>query len=396
MKNNMSLFFLISAFGIEIFCSQVIFIYVPLFMIFGGEGDSIASLFRSLAYIGPVLCGYLIGRIVDIFDKRNMGCVIALLLSSVAGYYSFRLPGQTLTDTFILLMVVSIGTYVLNNLRSCVVPNIAAASQLAKVNSLLLILENATLVVAPLVVSLLLSLDTPIIGFMLISALFFLSGFLYFFSLPKRSAKRELSGTRSSFSSNVQVLISNKSLLNLVCVVMGNNAFTGIYLLHILILAIDVNLFNANDAPYLLITFALGAIVSGSTASKVINRFGDQKLALVCCILMALFGIVPTIIQTKASFFASSFFVGFFESYVVIAVWTLRQQLVPPDVLGSVTGITSTLFKLSMVIGIPTAGVISEAHGASAAILLGVLAVFFGVFPLAKSFCYSVSLNTRS
>lgn len=395
MKKNKSLYFIISAFGIEIFCAQVILIFLPLSVIASGGSDTLAANLRSLAYTGPVFFGYFIGRTVDTLNKRYLGCGIALLLTLMTGLAGSVLPEISVFESCLLLLTVSVGTYILNNLRSSVIPLIATPAQLPEVNSKILIIENSALILAPLMASLLLSTNRSDLGFILISAMFFIAGMLYLFSLEKTSDDAKIHSNSLSFPQSLRVLINKKPLLHAVFIVMGNNAFTGIYLLHILIYAIETRIFTSTSAPYLLIAFAAGAIISGLSASAVIERYSNRTLALTCCTSMILCGSVPIIIPTECSFYISSFLVGFFESYVVIAVWTMRQKLVPPKVLGTVTGITSMLFKLSMIVTIPIAGLLSQAQSAAWAILFGMCAVVIGMLPMLTRSIVDTWLNRR-
>lgn len=393
MKNSQSLYLLVAAFGAEVLCAHVVFIFLPLSVIASGGGDSVAANLRSLAYIGPVLFGYFIGKIVDLLNKRYLGCGIALALALMTVFFAIRYPHSSLVESCLLLLVISIGTYVLNNLRSSVVPLVATKAQLASVNSWLLITESFALIFAPVLAAFLLSAQTPNAGLFLISIVFISSGFLYFLSLSRSFPQRVLSSGIPSFRQNVRVLTANTRLLHLVFVVMGSNAFTGIYLLHILIYGIEIACFTSKTAPFLLAAFAIGAIISGVTAAIVLQRYGNQKVSLSSCALMVFAGVVPVFVPVEFSFYFSSFFVGFFESYIVIAVWTARQTLVPVHVLGSVTGITSMLFKLPMVIAIPIAGFLSETHGGASSILFGSFAVLFGAFPLAKNLIFEARLK---
>ncbi len=392
MNSSGKLSALIIAFGIEILCTQIIFIYIPLFLIFSGEDEFTASVFRAVAYIGPVLLGYYIGKIVDIFEKRRLGFSIAIVLAAASALYGLLKANQSLHETFLFLVLLSIGTYFLNNLRTSVLPSVVNSSKLSSVNSLLLIVENVALIAAPIISSLLLSFNSPEIGFIFISILFFISSLLYFFSLPTIPAASN-NGNSNSFVENFKILLKNKTLLHLVFAVMGNNAFTGVYLLYIMIYALDTKLFASTEVPFILIAFAVGAIFSGVTASKAITMFGNQVLAIICCFLMAISGAIPLLMSIKSVFFISAFMVGFFESYVVVAVWTLRQKLVPTAVLGKVTGITSALFKVSMVMAIPLAGLLSSWRGSGFAILFGVFIVFLGIMPLVV---HLISLNIKS
>nr|AFM38983.1 MFS family transporter [Pseudomonas syringae] len=384
MSKPYSLHLLISAFGIEIFCTQVLFIYTPLHFIFNGGDSVIGSFLRALAYIGPVLFGYYIGVLVDRFEKRRLGYIISVVLGATAACYSIRLPDQTLAETFLFLGAVSVGTYFLNNLRSSVLPSVALASQLPRMNAMLLVTENVALIVAPLIASLLLSLSSPRMGFLGIAALFCSSSLLYALALPRRPTQPGQTQRKTgSFAQNLGTLTSNKPLLHLVFVVMGNNAFTGVYLLYVIINAVETGLFDTRNAPNILVSFAVGAIISGLTAEKAIAFFGNRNLALLCCAFMAISGALPLIAPSHAAFFTSAFLVGFFESYVVIAAWTLRQTVVPAEVLGRVTGITSALFKVSMVVAIPIAGLLGEHLNSKMAILFGICAALLGTAPMA-------------
>lgn len=381
MTNSNAPRFLVSAFALEVFSTQTLFIYTPLQFIFNGGESITASFLRATAYIGPVIFGYCVGILVDHFNKRNLGCTIATVLSAVAAGYSVRLPDQTLSETFFFLAVVSVGTYALNNLRASVMPSITSPAQLSKINSTLLVAENTALIAAPLVASLLLSSNNPRSGFMGIAVCFCISSVLYHFALYAAPSQPP-SQASESFLRNLRILIDNKPLLHLVYVVMGNNAFTGVYLLYVLVNAAEAGLFMTQDVPHILIAFALGSILSGVTASKIISIFGNRSLAVLCSLFLAASGSLPLILKTHSSFFSSSFLVGFFGSYIVIAVWTLRQKLLPAAALGRVTGITSALFKLSMITAIPVAGMLTEHYSSSAAIIFGIFSVFLGTAPL--------------
>ncbi|QCI12668.1 MFS transporter [Pseudomonas putida] len=376
---------LVCAFALENFCSQVLFIYTPLFVIFNGGDGVLGSFLRALAYIGPVLFGYYIGVLVDHFDKRWLGCSIALLLAAAAACYTLRLPDQTLGETFLFLGSVSIGTYFLNNLRASVMPSVARRAQLPRMNATLLVTENIALLAAPLIASLLLSASSPSVGFAVIAALFCLATTLYYFALANLPCVEHSPQALGTFGDNLRLLTSNKPLLRLVYVVMGNNAFVGVYLLYILIYAAETGLFDAAQVPQILIAYALGSILSGSTAEKAITLFGNRNLALLCCLLMAMGGSLPLWLPAYEVFFLSAFLVGFFAAYVVIAVWTLRQTLIPAASLGRVTGITSALFKLSMVVAIPIAGLLGESQGSAAAVVFGLAGILLGAIPLARA-----------
>lgn len=379
--NNLRVIGLMLSFGLEVFCSQIIFIYIPLMLLFSGDGEIVASVTRALAYIGPVLFGFYIGSIIDRTSKRTSGFLVAASIALLTALFSLLDLQQNIFLTVLYLVFASITTYFLNNLRVTVLPLLIKASRLSNANSLLLIVENVALLAAPAISALMIRMAAPGTGLGLLGLLFFISSLLYLFSLHGVAPQH---GQRPSvnFSQSCRLLFSSKQLVMLVIAMMGNNAFVGVFSLYIMIHAYDTGLFAQSEAPYILIASGVGAILSGMLASKALEFFGANRLVLFCGAALTLCGVTPLIATLKASYYIAAFGEGFLSSWLVICVWTMRQRLISPEILGKVTGITSALFKLSMIVSIPLAGWLSTRYGSATALISASLWVLLFIIPL--------------
>ncbi|MFH4398995.1 MFS transporter [Vibrio diabolicus] len=379
--NNIRVVGLMISFGLEVFCTQIIFIYIPLMLLFDGSGEIFSSIARALAYIGPVIFGFYIGSVIDKTNKRISGfisAIFAAILTGVFGYMSlFNSP--LLTTAF--LFFVSILTYFLNNLRVTVLPILIKESQLSNANSILLIIENTAMLGAPAISALLIKLALPEVGIGLLSMLFLISAIIYLLSLKGYQAPPKTS-VNTGFTSSFRELLNNKQLLVNVLAMMGNNAFVGVFTLYIMIHAYSSGLFTSEEAPFILIASGVGAILSGLLATKAIKFFGTNRLVILCGLMLAIFGVLPLLWNQKESYYLAALGEGFWSSWLVICVWTIRQKVVSKEILGKITGITSSLFKLSMIISIPLSGWISTHFSSSLSLVSASVWVLIFIIPI--------------
>ncbi|MFM2666684.1 MFS transporter [Vibrio mediterranei] len=372
---------LMLSFGLEVFCTQIIFIYIPLMMLFNGGGEIFTSITRALAYIGPVIFGFYVGSIIDKTNKRASGFVVAFFIAVLTASFGFMSLFNNTLLTIIYLFFTSILTYFLNNLRVTVLPILIKESQLSNANSMLLIIENIALLGAPAISSLLIKFSLPEIGIGLLSFLFLFSSIIYLLSLKGCQVSSE---TRENigFISSFRELFRNKKLVVNVLAMMGNNAFVGVFTLYIMIHAYNSGLFTNEEAPFILLASGVGAILSGLLATKAINFFGTNRLVILCGLMLAIFGVLPLFWNQKESYYLAAFGEGFWSSWLVICVWTIRQKTVSKEILGKITGITSSLFKLSMIISIPLSGWISTHFGSSMSLVSASVWILIFIIPI--------------
>ncbi|GKW42435.1 hypothetical protein PEC301879_22930 [Pectobacterium carotovorum subsp. carotovorum] len=357
--NKLKISGLLTSFGLETFSSQIIFIFIPLLLLMKGNGDLIASITRALAYIGPVILGFYIGSIIDSSNKKALGFFVSISSSIVTFTYGALSLYYNMLATICFLFFLSISGYLLNNLRVTVLPLMIEKSKLKNANSFLLIIENLSLLISPIIASLMLSLINPSFGLYLLSFCFFISSFLYLLSLNSTDTlNREVKNT--NFLQAVSILKSNKNFVCYIFAMMGNNAFVGVFSLYIMFYSQESGVFTTSESPYILVASGIGAILSGFISSKLIDKFNTSNLIFFCGVALIFIPTPLFFFHNKFSFYFASFGEGFFSSILVICVWTMRQLLIPKEILGKITGLTSAMFKLSMVISIPLAGYLAD------------------------------------
>jgi len=350
-------------------------------LLFNGEGEFYSSVIRALAYIGPVLFGFYIGSLIDKTDKRLSGFIVSLVIALIVAIFGLSQSYNNHFFTVSFLFLMSVLTYFLNNLRVTVLPLLIKESHLSNTNSILLIIENIALLAAPAVSAFLLKVSSPQMGIFYLSICFFISSIIYLLSL-KGFELSSINRVQISFLDSFYELLNNKKLVVNVLAMMGSNAFVGVFTLYIMIHAYNSGLFAEDEAPFILISSGIGAIISGFFATKVINTLGASRLVITCGLLMGLVGISPLLWHSKEVYYISAFFEGLLSSWLVICVWTIRQKSVSKEILGRVTGLTSSLFKLSMIVSIPLAGWIATNYDSSFSLISASIWVIVFIIPI--------------
>lgn len=372
---------LLLSFAIESTCIQTAFIFFPLATIRDFQNELLASIQRSLAYLGPMLLGYTIGIIIDKFN-RTLVSTIAALSCSMA--FLFIYITRAFPNFFLLavpLAILSISSYALNNMRSTIAPLILGKGKLAGFNSYILTIENSSLILSPLLASLLLSLETEDSHYPIyFSFAFILVLILFFYALKETPKFKQRKPTR--IIESITFLRSYSKLMDLIYITMGNNAFIGIFTFYITIYSMELGSNSITQAPLVLISLAIGAIVGGLLSARIVHFISRAWVMLLLCASMSLFVITSIIWKDIKIIVLSCIFIGAIEASLVVCVWTIRQQIIPAADLGRITGLTSMLFKVPMFISIPIAGLLVTPHNTAPALIFGCICSMLGCIPL--------------
>ena len=378
---KVNIFLIFFSFTAEIFCLQLLLIFIPLVVFYSGGGEINSSISRSAGFIGPVLFGYYIGKLTDIFNKRILGASIALTIALVSGFFALTFKNFNYNSLIFYMIFLSIFSYFLINIRSSVMPMLIQDSSLNKANGFFVVIENTVTLVSPGICSLLLYFGKPQFGFYLTTFLFFVSAIAYFFGLRQIENNKPSNSNDNSIFKTWGILKSNKQLLHLCLLIMASNAFLAIYTLYLIIFISKHNITSNILSPFIMIPSACSAILAGLYTVKLLPRYSLSNFSIFCSLAIFLAGVLPLISKNLFSIILSSCLEGFFTSSLVIAVWTLRQRVVSKETLGQVTGLTSALFKLSITITLPLAGILSSMYGESSALLFGSSLILVGIIP---------------
>ncbi|MDA0130058.1 MFS transporter [Vibrio sp. MarTm2] len=120
---------------------------------------------------------------------------------------------------------------------------------------------------------------------------------------------------------------------------------------------------NAVEVSYLIAASGIGGLVGSFSADKVRQRLGLGWLLIASIALEAIGFVIPLFLPNVVSLAISFFWISAIGLYSSICIWSYRQEAFDEQYLGRVTGLTGSLFKLLMPIGLASSGYIASAVG---------------------------------
>lgn len=115
--------------------------------------------------------------------------------------------------------------------------------------------------------------------------------------------------------------------------------------------------------PLVLMTLAVGAVLGSLAVERVLRHVGEITLMVTTFGINAVLLLVPVIWPHAIALAASLFVVGFFNTMGNVVSQSLRQRLVPAQLLGRVGGASRTISYGLMPIGAVLGGVVAEHWG---------------------------------
>ena len=334
------------------------------------------SLLSAVAWPPSLLLGIAAGVIVDRVDRRRVqvialvGRSVVLLAAAVAAT-----AGQ-LSVPLLLVLVVAYGvTEVFADLGAgSILPDLVTGDQLPAANGRLMgVQQVANNFVGAPVAGFLLVLGAGL-GFGTSAALAALAAAVLWFGLrgtfrPVRtgdaapgSAWTEVKdGLRFVFShSLIRPLVLAASLLNF--------AFTGYFAIFVLWAVGSGSALGLSQAQYplLMLGFALGAVAGSLCVEAAQRAVGELPLLVGSLALSSALLIVPVLWPNAWVTAGTLALIGFVNALGNVVAQSLRQRVVPSELLGRVGGASRTLAFGLMPVGALLAGLVAELIGLAA------------------------------
>lgn len=132
---------------------------------------------------------------------------------------------------------------------------------------------------------------------------------------------------------------------------------------------------NAGIYGLLLAIAALGGIVAGAVGARLTRRAGPWRSLLIAALVMAatqtMLGLTANVITAAAMLCASSAAWALFDMTAV----TMRQRVIPAELLGRVSSLYSTVFGSAEALGAIAGGALATAAGIRAPMLAGAVPI---------------------
>ncbi len=322
------------------------------------------NLVRALGFLPNLLLAFVIGAIVDQADKKRwlvstLGLQVICLCALA---FAFEMQPVRPVLTYPLIFLLSTAIYAYYNAQSVALKMALRKEDLGSATAALSSIGQAFQMLGPALAGLLLLMPSPSASLWTAAAVALL-GFvtILWLRLPEVAANPgERFGVR--IIEGWRALRANRPLWLLTLVVIVTNSAEGMFSISMLQKAQAIGLSGAETG--LMFSVAGGIGVAGALfapqARKRLTMGGTCLLSLgvtTACYAAA------SLVTHPGALTAVLACEVFFTMIYNVMIWTLRQETTPMAVIGRVTGLTGSLFKLAMPFAIVAAGLLSERSG---------------------------------
>jgi MFS family permease len=338
---------------------------VPLLAVTITRDPRLVSVVSAAAFLPWLLLSLPSGAIVDRYDRVGLmwrsQVVQAVLVGGIAVLAGFGRAGIPVVA--VIAFAMGACEVVFTNAAQAVLPEIVAKPLLHKANGNQ---QTITMIgqqfVGPPIGSLLFALAVAL-PFGLDAGSFALSAALLA-TLPRRPRERvQHPPLRTAIADGLRWLMHNR-LLRTLAILLGANTFCGqIGNATLVLLATQTLHLDARGYGLLLASAAIGSVLGGIVNARVVNRIGALPAllaALAANVIVFLgIGLSPDAIVLGALLAVS----GFVTTLWNIVTVSLRQQIVPSELLGRVNSVYRMLGWGLIPLGAITGGLIAHEFG---------------------------------
>ncbi|PFG17300.1 putative MFS family arabinose efflux permease [Propionicimonas paludicola] len=356
------------------------------------------SLLSAVGWLPSLLLSIAAGVIVDRVDRRHVQVVSLVARAGVLLAAAALVAAGQLSMPLLLALVVAYGvTEVFADLgASSILPALVSTDQLATANGRVMgVQQVANSFVGAPVAGFLLVLGAGW-GFGTSAALAALAAAVLWVGLrgsyrPARTNQDQAGSAMAEVKDGLRFVFRHRVIRPLVLAAsLLNFAFTGYFAVFVLWVVGPGSAMGLSQAQYPLLTlgFAVGA-VAGSLCTEVAQRIiGEVPLLVGSLTLSAALLVVPALWPNVWVTAGTLVLIGFVNALGNVVAQSLRQRLVPSELLGRVGGASRTLAFGLMPLGALLAGLVAE--------LVGLVATFLTTAGFALLVCGYLAVALRT
>lgn len=350
---------------------------LPLILYQLTQSPVMMSTLRAIEFLPNLLLAMFIGVIVDRVHKKRFSLIaIAIQVVVLALLYGSLESGHSPAYLFyVSAFVLMTFGYAYNNARVALVKYSLAQDMLTSANASYNFVTTLIGIAGPAMTGLLLMLPNMNTS-LLITAIAFGLSFLILLAIPSAEQQKTTTAPRrfwAEFREGWVELLSNRPLLMMTVVVVFLNSASGMVDTTLIFFAKDeLHLTNA-QLGVVLAAAGIGGLIGSLLIGKLRMHFTVGRLVTLSCLCVGLTNILFFVTHSMAMLAVGLLLYGLFETISTVCIWTFRQETTPHRLIGRVSGITGSLFKLGMPFAIIGSGWVSELWNPRVVFLIALL-----------------------
>lgn len=358
LRNGGFLILLVTG-GIMALGNKIYELALPLILYEMTQSSVVMSTMRGIEFLPNLLLAMFIGVWVDRANKKKWSLIAIGMQAVILFVLYFSLSrGYASTSLFYAagFLLMTFG-YAYSNSRLAMVKHSLPAPLLTSANASYNFVVTFVGILGPALSGMLLMLPNMHTA-LLLTASAFLVAWITLSALRSQEERpvHVHSGFWKELRDGWQELRSNRLLLTITIVVVFLNSSAGMVDTTLIFFAKDTLVLSNAQLGLVLSAAGLGGLVGSLLIGPLKRRFTVGQLISWTVLGLGLCSVLFSLTRTGWMLFLGLFFLGVLETVNTVSIWTFRQESTPHQLIGRVSGITGSLFKLGLPFAIMAAG----------------------------------------
>lgn len=347
------------------FSAQIYNLALPLLVYELTESSQMMGWMRAVEFLPNLLLALFIGVIVDRVDKKrwSQAMLLGQLLVVVCSYMAVEWLSQPLWVLFPAAFLMMAFNYGYANARMTMLkqalPQQVQNTTVARMSSLSSVMET----IGPVLSGVLMIMSAIHNVFLVVAILLLLAYWQLERMTLSPSEPAKWQGIWVALTEGWTVFRAEKNMWHITLAVMVINTTGAVFWIQAIFFAKSQLAFNSVEVSYMIAASGIGGLIGSFSADRVRKKIGLGVLLIASITLEAVGFLVPLMIANVWGLVMSFLWISAVGLFSSICIWTYRQEAFEQQYLGRVAGITGSLFKLLMPVGLAASGYITVIFG---------------------------------
>ncbi|MBU8715726.1 MFS transporter [Brevibacillus parabrevis] len=355
--------------------SKVYELALPLILYDMTQSAIAMTTMKSIEFLPNLLLAMFIGVWVDRFSKKRwsqwmvfgqMVLLFSLYALSAAGHA--QVIHYYIAGFFLMAF-----NYGFQNARVSMIKQVVPTPLLTAANARFSFMSTFIEIMGPAITGFILLLSSLYSG-LLITGVAYMLAFIAISFLEKADPPAaQKAGFWQELKAGWAELLSNKPLWHITLLVIFLNATSGMYDAMIIFFAKDHLRLDTSTLGLVLSVAGLGGLIGSSIVAPLRRRFPLGKMMGVTILSLGFSSLLMVFANSTWLLCLSLFLTGLIATIENVCIWTFRQETTPAHLIGRISGITGSIFKLGIVFSIFGSGFMTVSIGPWAVFLVAAL-----------------------
>lgn len=367
---------------------KVIYLFIPLYILHVTEDAMDLAIARTMEFIPNIFLTIVLGYIVDRCKNKIKVLIYSVFFQTISLSLLVACVYYELGVFYIYLFLFSftVFMYLFFNAHIVLTKIYVESENILRINSNYSLISTMCAVISPFLITYFMSTNLifELIFVCLVTSFILLTNCLYMSSyMLNKSYKEKFDVNIIENTINaVKIILNEKSLLHLTLLTMAINGYEVMaYTNHFFYLNNIVGL-GEEKLPLMLLSFSLGSVVAAKYGDSLFSRLDLSTVILISIFTSSACYIMFPITDSVVGMIILLFVEGFMTCVNGIYIWSHRQRVVEAGVLGSVSAITSSVYKFLMPFSLLFGGYIAQRYDSEKVYYLA------SIFSLITGFLY--------